>query len=175
MRSALDTLYRVAGALAALLLVLICALITAQVVLNTLSKLGIVNLTIPSYADFSGFMLSASTFLALAYTLRHGGHIRVTLVEQRLPSAVQRWTRAIAAAAGVFVAGGATVFAARLCWQSYDFGDKSSGMIPVQIWIPQAAMILGLAIFTLALIDELLHVLRTGHFSFEKEEDGRDV
>jgi len=36
--------------------------------------------TIPSYSDFSGFMLAAATFLAMPYTFRSGGHIKVSLV-----------------------------------------------------------------------------------------------
>ena len=41
--------------------------------------------TIPSYADFAGFMLAAATFLAMPYTFRSAGHIRVTLITARLP------------------------------------------------------------------------------------------
>ena len=44
---------------------------------------------VPSTDDLSGFFLAASSFLGLAYTLKKGGHIRVSLVIQRL-SRVQR-------------------------------------------------------------------------------------
>ena len=37
-----------------------------------------IGLTIPSYADFTGFFLAASSFFALAHTHREGGHIRVS-------------------------------------------------------------------------------------------------
>lgn len=98
MRRVLDTLYRAAGGLAALFILAIVVLVFAQVGLNLADKITVgltgkgLGVTIPSYADFTGFFLAAASFLALAYTLRAGGHIRVSLVTQALGSAAAtRW------------------------------------------------------------------------------------
>ena len=87
----LQRLYDICGAIAGGLTLCICLLVSAQILLNAAGRLGFDQLpsTIPSYADFSGFMLAASTFLALAHTLRAGGHIRVNLVAARLPHRAQ--------------------------------------------------------------------------------------
>ena len=93
LRRALDALYRLSGALAALFLVAICAIVLLQVGANCIDKIAEwttgapIGLVVPSYAEFAGFFLAASSFLALAWTLRHGGHIRVSLfVRPRWPA-----------------------------------------------------------------------------------------
>jgi TRAP-type C4-dicarboxylate transport system permease small subunit len=80
MRSMLDRIYTLSGALSGALILGITLIIMAQIVGRWF---GIV---IPSTDDFSGFMLAASSFLGLAYTLKTGGHIRVSLIIQRLPA-----------------------------------------------------------------------------------------
>ncbi|MFT7494564.1 MAG: TRAP-type C4-dicarboxylate transport system permease small subunit, partial [Alteromonas macleodii] len=72
----LQRLYNFCGAIAGALIVCICLLISAQIILNGFGRLspGTLPSTIPSYGDFSGYLLAGSTFLALAHTLRSGGH-----------------------------------------------------------------------------------------------------
>ena len=73
MRRFLDTLYLWSGYLAALFLVMIALTIIAQI-------LGrFVGIAIDS-TESAGFSLAGSTFFGLAYTFRHDGHIRVTLL-----------------------------------------------------------------------------------------------
>ena len=94
----LQKLYDVCGAIAGGLILCICLLISAQIGLNAFGRFapGLLPSTIPSYADFSGFMLAGATFLALAHTLRAGGHIRVNLVTSRMPIRVQLIAEAFA-------------------------------------------------------------------------------
>ncbi len=77
MRRQLDRIYLAAGWSAAFIILAIATLISAQVLLNFATRVFGLPLpsTIPSYADFSGFMLAAATFLAMPYTFRSGGHI----------------------------------------------------------------------------------------------------
>ena len=166
MRRMLDGLYALSGWAAALSVVAIAALVAAQVSLNLADKvlggLGLPRLgvTIPSYADFTGFFLAAASFLALAATFRAGGHIRVTLLTARLKGAAGRvvevFAVTLAAAATLYF----TWFTALLVLESRAYGDMSSGMVAVPIWIPQSAMLAGLAVLSVALIDELAGLLR---------------
>lgn len=166
MRRALDALYTASGWAAALCIVAICAVVSAQVVLNTLDKiragLGMVplGLTIPSYSTFTGFFLAAASFLALAATLKAGGHIRVTLLTGRLAAGPARALEGLALAMGAAAAAFFAWHAAMLTWDSWRFGDMSPGLLALPIWPPQAAMALGLAVLTIALVDELAAVLR---------------
>ncbi|KZY33651.1 C4-dicarboxylate ABC transporter permease [Roseovarius sp. HI0049] len=166
MRSILNTLYRVAGGLAALFILAITLLVFAQVGLNLADKISAaiagrgVGLTIPSYADFTGFFLAASTFLGLAYTMREGGHIRVTLITGRLPDRARRGTEIAVTSIALAMTGFATWYMIKLVLESHEFGDKSAGMVSVPLWIPQIPVALGLAVLTIALADELVALLR---------------
>ncbi|UWQ76198.1 TRAP transporter small permease [Leisingera sp. M658] len=173
MRLVLDFIYRAAGGLAALFIVAIVALVFAQVCLNLADKIAAaltgsgVGLTIPSYADFTGFFLAASTFLALAYALRAGGHIRVTLLTNRLPVRARRMSEAAVTFLALVMSGYATWYMGLLLLESLEFGDRSAGMVSVPLWLPQAPVALGLAILTLALADELICILRGAPPSWE--------
>ncbi|MEQ9257787.1 MAG: TRAP transporter small permease [Roseovarius sp.] len=166
MRRALDMLYRAAGGLAALFILAIVVLVFAQVCLNFADKVSAaftgtgLGLTIPSYSDFTGFFLAASAFLALAYTLRAGGHIRVTLLTGRLSTGAARGFDVLATATALAMSAFGTWYMVLLVMESHEFGDKSSGMVSVPLWIPQLPVAFGLAILTLALADELVGLLR---------------
>ncbi|WP_289041097.1 TRAP transporter small permease [uncultured Aliiroseovarius sp.] len=168
MRRGLDFIYRAAGGLAAVFILAIVVLVFTQVCLNLADKIAAglfdksIGLTIPSYADFTGFFLAASTFLALAYTLRAGGHIRVTLLTNRLPARPRRKVDIFVVLVALAMSGYATWYVILLVGESIEFGDRSSGMVSVPLWLPQLPLALGLSILTLALADELVGLLR-GH------------
>jgi len=163
-RKLLDGVYTGSGLLSAGLIAAICLLVTAQVVLNLVTKYGPfdVNLTIPSYADFAGYMLAASSFLALAYTLTRGGHIRVTMVLNAMPARLRLVSESLCLALGAAIAGFASYYMYLLTQESYEFGDMSSGIIAIPLYIPQSAVLAGLVILTIALVDLTLQTVRAG-------------
>lgn len=173
MRKALDTLYRASGALAAMFIVAIVAVVFAQVLLNLIDKIAVmvrgtaIGLTIPSYSDFTGFFLAAASFLALAYTLRGGAHIRVTLATGLLGPRWQRRAEAFALAVGAALTGFAAVYVIALVLESAQFGDRTSGMVSLPLWMPQAPVAFGLVVLTIALLDDLICVLRGRPPSFD--------
>ena len=168
MRQFLNKIYTISGWTAAFFIVAICLTVMAQVVLNLLDRLSSVitgeaiGLTIPSYADFTGFFLAGASFLALAYTLRDGSHIRVSLLLQHLSPKIRHfvevWCLGIAAAMALYF----TVYTGFLVHESYIYNDLSPGMVAIPIWIPMMPMLIGLSILSLALLDELVSVL-CGH------------
>ena len=164
MRRILNATYKAAGMLSAFLILAICLLISAQIVLNGMGRLmpGVLPSTIPSYADFAGFMLAGATFLAMAYTLRSGGHIRVNLVVQRLSPRVVLIAEFLAlTVASVFV-GYALYFRGALVLESLHYGDVSNGIIPVPLWLPQSAMTFGMGLLLIALLHSLVDLITTG-------------
>ncbi|NDR56252.1 TRAP transporter small permease [Aliiruegeria sabulilitoris] len=162
MRRVLDTLYTAAGGLAALSILAICLLVSAQVGLNILARIGgpALSYTIPSYADFAGFALAAASFLAMAYTLRAGAHIRVNLLVSRLPKGGQWVAEMVSLALGAAMVGYATWFSVQLLLESLHYGDTSPGIIAVPLWIPQLTMVTGLVLLTVALLDTLVQSVR---------------
>lgn len=160
----LQRLYDICGALAGGLILCICVLISAQIVLNAFGRFspGTLPSTIPSYANFSGYMLAGATFLALAHTLRSGGHIRVNLVTGRLPLRVQFVVEGISLIAAAALIAYATWFMGNLVMESLHFGDVSSGIVPIPLWIPQSAATFGTGLLLVAIVHTFVDLLRAG-------------
>ena len=174
LRRWLEWLYDASGVAAAVALVAICLLVAAQVTLRLADNLAFLvigeryGLMIPSVAEIAGFLLAAASFLALAHAFRHGAHIRVNLLISRLPGPL-RWGMEVFSLA---VALGLTVFFGWNVWlmvvDSYTFGEVSYGIVAIPLWIPQSAMLLGVAIFAIAIADDLIAVLRGRTPSYER-------
>ena len=164
MRRLLNRLYLASGALAALFIVAICAVVLLQVCANLLDTVANfltgepVGIVIPSYAEFAGFFLAAASFLALAYTLRHGDHIRVSLLITHLRGGARRLTELGCLAVALAVSAYFTWFMFDLVRESFVYEDVSPGMVPVRLWIPQLSLALGLVVLVIALLDEFVCV-----------------
>jgi TRAP-type C4-dicarboxylate transport system permease small subunit len=160
----LDRLYAAGAILAAIFLVLIAALTLAQVVGRMIGVL------VPDAGDLAGYAMAASIFLALAHTFRSGGHIRVNLllihVPRRLRHALECGCLAVLALVGALFA----AFSVKLVMDSYEFGDVSTGMMPVPLWIPQVSMAVGALLLEIAVIEELVRVVRGQEPRYERAE-----
>jgi TRAP-type C4-dicarboxylate transport system permease small subunit len=176
LRRALDLLYRASGALAAVFLVLIAVAVLLQVGANLIDAVlalvtgSAIGLVVPSYAEFTGFFLAASSFLALAYALKAGAHIRVGLAIGRLPGRARQVVEAWCCLSGAAISGYFAAYTLFLVLESWEFNDRAIGMVPVPLWIPQASVALGLIVLTIALLDELVTVLRGGQPAYETVE-----
>jgi TRAP-type C4-dicarboxylate transport system permease small subunit len=162
MRSALDRLYLWAGCLAGFFLILIFAL---MMMLAVGRQFG---LNVPSGDDFASWAMAAMSFLGLAHTFKRGEMIRVGLLLERLDGrmkhAFQIWALVVSAGfIGYFAwyAGGMT-------YDSWRFNDISTGVVPVPLWFPQLGMSIGIVVLLIAILDELVHVLRGNAPTFEK-------
>ncbi|MEM7223962.1 MAG: TRAP transporter small permease [Pseudomonadota bacterium] len=165
MRALLDGLYKLAGALAAVFLTAIAVLILAQIIGRFF------NVLVPSANEFAGFSMAASSFLALAYTFRAGGHIRVTLVILRLPEGTRRIFELTSLAAGAVLIAFFAWHAVLLVLDSWEYDDLSDGLIAIPLWIPQCGMAAGLIVLAIALVDELVQVIRGHTPSYATAED----
>ncbi len=163
MRAALDLLYRASGYVAAFFLAAIAALIVAQIV-------GRFFAVAIDAIEVSGFCMAASTFFGLAAAFKHGAHIRVNLVIRGLKGTAKRvvelWCTGAAAVAMSYF----TVQTAMMVWDTYRFGEKTKGLIIIDLWIPQSAMVAGLAVLSIALVDEFVRVLRGAEPAYEADD-----
>ena len=104
---------------------------------------------------YAGYSIAAALFLALPGTLKHGDHIRVTLVMQRLPAKAQNVLEygclLAASALSVYLAW----FACRLVWVSHLTHDVSPSADATPLWIPQLVMALGCIGFALSFLHAL--------------------
>jgi TRAP-type C4-dicarboxylate transport system permease small subunit len=113
---------------------------------------------------YAGYSIAATLFLALPETFRHGDHIRVTLVLQKLPARVARWFEYWSLAAGTALSAYLAWFACRLVWVSWTTHDISSSADATPLWIPQLAMALGCIGFLVSFIDACLARLNAREF-----------
>jgi TRAP-type C4-dicarboxylate transport system permease small subunit len=164
MRTALSCLYRAAEILGAVFLVLIGILIVSQVFARLLGRV------VPGADELAGYCMAASFFLMLGPALRRGAHIRVGVLVERLKGAARRAMELACLVFATALSGYFAFYWLRMTWDSYDFGDLGQGVLPIPLWIPQAAMAVGLVILVVALLDDLLAVLQGRPASYENTD-----
>lgn len=162
MRRFLDGLYLGAGYLAGAFLVVIFAL---MMIMSVGRQFG---LNIPSGDDFAAWSMAAMAFLGLAHTFKAGEMIRVGLLLEKLPQR-GRWVFEILA---LSVTLGFVAFFAYHAWNFVRFSwimhEMSNGVVAVPMWIPQISFLAGIALLGVAVVDELVHVLKGNNPSFER-------
>ncbi len=154
MRRLLNALYDGAAWLAALCMVGLLAMVLLSIASRQL------HFYVPGTDAYAGYLMAASSFLALAHTLKRGEHIRVTLLLSSLKGkgrrALEIW--ALSAASGLALM--TAYYSARLVWQSHSFHDMSTAADATPLWLPQLGMAIGTAILAIAFVDELVLELR---------------
>ncbi|MBI4273304.1 MAG: TRAP transporter small permease subunit [Rhizobiales bacterium] len=177
MRRLLDNLYWLALVLSALCLVAIAILVGSQLggrlVDGALKLVGlpVYGFVVLSLAEMAGYLLAASSFLALAGTLKSGAHIRVTMLLAALSEQMRRYVELWAFGAAAIASAYITYYLTNFAWVSFRFHEVSPGVIRVQLVYPQAAMAVGAIILTIALIDEFFIIVNRGRPSFRAAED----
>jgi uncharacterized membrane protein (DUF441 family) len=51
----------------------------------------------------------------------------------------------------------------------------SQGLTPIALWIPQTGMALGLVVMTIALLDDLVAILRGADTSYQRAEKAKTM
>ncbi|MGH6660778.1 MAG: TRAP transporter small permease [Rhodospirillales bacterium] len=176
MRSLLNRFFALSLWLAALNLVAIAVLVGAQVSSRVLDKimtwLGFEPFSgvILSLAEIAGYLLAAASFLALAGTLKAGVHVRMTMLLSALGEKARRRMEFCALGIGALFSGFMTYHACRLVQDSWINNEVSTGIIRFQLAYPQATVAFGLMALTIALVDEMVSVARTGQMTFGRSE-----
>ena len=167
MRRFLDRLYYGSGALAAVCLAAICAVMLAQ---SLGREIGIL---VRGADDIVSWLCAASAFFALGHTFRHGELVRVGLWLDML-GARGRWI------AELFSLASTALFVAYMLWaiarfihDSWQFKEVAQGLIPIPIWVPQLSFLLGVTIFLIAVIDDLTAVIKKQKPAYQLAEEAR--
>lgn len=150
MRRALDALYDGAAALAAVCMVGLLGFVLLSILGRQL------HFHLPGTDAYAGYMMAAAGFLALAHTLKHGEHIRVTLLLSALKGRAHRGLELWALGMASLLALLSAYYSTRLAWQSWRFHDVSTSNDATPLWIPQLAMAAGTIVLAVAFIDELV-------------------
>ncbi|HMS06419.1 MAG TPA: TRAP transporter small permease [Burkholderiaceae bacterium] len=167
LRRWLDRLYLAAGALAAVCIALIAALMIGQSVLREFGvRTGAVN-------DVVSWLCAASAFLAMAHAFKHGDFVRVTLLLDKLAPAPRRALETATLAIGVVATGYLAWSACLFTYESWEFNDVAQGLLPLPLWIPQLSFAFGAVLLWVAVLDELVIVLTGGVPTYVREVQER--
>jgi len=148
LRRSLDALYDAAGVLAAAFLAGTLAMVLTGIAGRFF------HFHVPGTDAYAGYCMAGAGFLALAHTLKHGEHIRVSLLLERAGPAARRWLELWSLAAASVLAGLFAFYSVRLSWQSWQFNDISTANDATPLWIPQLAMAAGTVVLLVAFVDE---------------------
>jgi TRAP-type C4-dicarboxylate transport system permease small subunit len=166
-RRVLDAAYAAAAGLAALSLLLIFAVMTAQMALR---QFGV---QLPAADDVSAYLCVSTTFFALAATFKRGELIRVGMALDRLrPGA--RWVAEVAALVlAAAMVGYVVYWTAQDTLFSLEIEEMSQGTVAIPIWVPKLAMPIGAGLLLVAVVDELVSVLGGGKPSYVAAAEAR--
>lgn len=156
LRRCLDFLYGLSGVLGALCLIAILGLIVLQMLARWTGEV------FPGAPNYAGYAMAAASFFAFANALGRGAHIRVSILLNAVPARVKLVLEIWCFALGAAIAAYFTYYAYNFVYWSWKFNDVSQGQDAAPLWIPQSVMILGGGLLTVALLDNLLHLLIRG-------------
>lgn len=167
MRRFLDRLYAASGALAAVCLAAIAAVMLLGAGLRAAGFL------LRGADDMVAWFCAASAFLALAYTFRNGEHVRVSLLLNGLRGRARRHAETFCLVAALVVAAYTTWAVSSFVFESWKFGELAQGLIQIPIWIPQLSLVFGMLVFAISIADELLAHLRGRQTAYDLAEATR--
>jgi TRAP-type C4-dicarboxylate transport system permease small subunit len=154
MRKFLNGLYFGAGCLAALCVLAICVLMIGQSILREFGvRTGATN-------DIVAWLCAAAAFLAMAHAFKHGDFVRVTLLLEKVTPPVRRTLELVSLAVACVAIGYLAYWATRFTWESWQFNEVAGGLLPLPMWIPQTTFVVGSWLFFIAVLDEMVLVLR---------------
>ncbi|MBM3535774.1 MAG: TRAP transporter small permease [Alphaproteobacteria bacterium] len=159
LRDLVVVLARGSGAVAALTVLAMCLMITAEVVLR-----GAFNESLIWVSEIVGYLMVALIFLSLGEAMLAGSHIRIDLLVDKLPKRLRNqlevFTLALSTAASAFFTWHGLTTALR----SYQYGRRDAfGSLSAPLFIPQMALPIGLLILTLVLAALLCRQIAVVH------------
>lgn len=154
-RKALDGLYLGGGILASLCLIGILVLIVVQMVARWTGEVFV------GAPDYAGYCMAGASFLAFAYALNHGSHIRVNLLLGAM-GRFRRWGEIWCFGIGAILSVMFAWYAINMTYGSWRWNDISPGQDATPMWIPQILMCIGTIILAISFIDHLVQLIFTG-------------
>ncbi|MFO7854049.1 MAG: TRAP transporter small permease [Paracoccaceae bacterium] len=113
----------------------------------------------PWAVEYAAYLLCATLFAGSGWTLRQGGHIRVTLLTQALPEGARRLADLIGTVFAIGVASFMTWASAENALRSFERGSVSFYPSRTPLVLPQSVLAIGLLLLTLALVARAIRLM----------------
>ncbi|MCK5682122.1 TRAP transporter small permease [bacterium] len=106
--------------------------------------------------EYSAYGLAALIFLGCGYTLKEKGHIRIELILNLLPRRLALAVEFVAGSMATILLGYITWQLLRMTLSAWNYGSTSGTLTATPLWVPQALVVIGAAMFTLQMAVETL-------------------
>ena len=146
----LKNLYQLSGYIAAMFLVFVAIFILTGIA----SRLF--GFYIRGLAEYSGYCMAASSFLALAYTFGENGHIRITLFLEKANKDIKKFLELWCLFISTFFSGFLSFYFIKMLIISIDFKERSEGADEIYVWIPQTSAAIGSTIFFICVLHNFI-------------------
>ena len=124
--------------------------------------------------ELSTYFLMFAAFVGGAYGLRHGDHVNLSLIVDRLPPKPQLYVKLVASILGFVFIGVVAVIAYFLWWETAEAGRTSGTAWNVPLTYPYLIVPLGMTLIALqylVIVVELFQRIRTGDYAVDEGED----
>lgn len=143
-----------AAVLSGVAIVIILALVCLEVFLRPFK------ISLQVVDEICGYLNAAAVFLALAYTLRDGGFIRVELVYDHLKGTLKQAVKWLIVTTGLVYVAVLLYFTVLHVFYLYRKDVRAVSVIETPEWIPQSVAIFGLFILLLQLVAYVVNRMR---------------
>ena len=161
----LDGVYRLSAYLAGALLVFLTLLVLYSILARLIGTFS------GGASDMAGYVMATCTFMALPYTFRSHGHIRVSLLVNRLSGVKRRRAELFALGYMSLLTGYLAWYMTRLALDSYEFGERSEGADAILLWIPQTPVAIGAVLFAISVLHTFIEVWANPNLTIESGEE----
>lgn len=146
---ATDALSRAMAYLAGFAILVIALMQVVEIALRNL-----MGISLTFVWEYAAYMHIAAIFMGLAFTLRTGGHIQVTLLAVPFPRLFD-W---LSSTVGLIISGYLSFAMIRLCWNWGSTGRTSGTVDNLPLVWPMIFVAFGAAMLTLQLVLRLVHL-----------------
>ncbi len=144
---AIDGLARFSAYVAAALIVGIAVLILVEIFCR-----AVFNLSLSFAWEYSAYFMGTAVFLAAAFTMRTGGHVRVSLLSSNVPPPVARAIDWVATFFGTAIAIYVAYALGDFAWQAFLSGSTSPTIDEIPLVIPRGAIAFGALLLAVQMI-----------------------
>jgi TRAP-type C4-dicarboxylate transport system permease small subunit len=156
----LDKVYLCAGYAAAACVCLILVVTITQIITRYLG------VNVRGLSSYAGYLMAASTYLGLAHALSRGSHIRIETIS-KLFGKSRIYFDLFAFAVGMVIATWFAWYSCNMVYTTFVLDDMSTDLDATPLWIPQATMAIGSALFAVAMADNFFTLLYRRKYRFQ--------
>ena len=124
--------------------------------------------------ELSTYFLMFAAFVGGAYGLRHGDHVNLSLIVDRLPEKTRLYVKLVASILGFVFIAIVAVIAYFLWWETTEAGRTSGTAWNVPLTYPYLIVPLGMTLIALqylVIVVELVQRIRTGDYTVDEGGD----